>query len=271
MTAVASQVADRSGWVGSLREVSNAAIAGGLAGMLVGGLLGRVAMRISGAMSDPSMVGRAVTDNGFVLGEITIDGTIALVLFSGLIPGIATGLVYMAVRPWLRPFGRWAGLVFGLALLAALGPLLLAPFNIDFRKFGSAYVNVIMFALLFPLFGMAHHLLTGVVERRRGTAPPWTAMDFVGLGAAGLILLVGSIAFIDALSGLDRADLRPFSLAFWLAAGVVMRAAFGRSRTLEDARDLSRRQRTLSYALLALPVVLGVQGTLFAVTFLARP
>lgn len=270
VTAVVSQVGARAGWVASLREVSLAAIAGGLAGMLVGGLVGRVAMRISGAMSDPSMVGGAVTGNGNILGEITFAGTFALVIFSGLIPGIAAGLVYAAVRPWLRPLGRWAGLVFGLALLAALGPLLLEPFNVDFRKFGSAQLNVIMFALLFPLFGIAHHGLTEVAERRRGAAPAWSAMDFAGLAAAGLILILVVTASIGALLGPEPADLRPFSLVFWLVAGVAMRAAFARRRTLVDARDLSRRDRIISYAVLALPVLLGIEGTLFAARFLAR-
>lgn len=271
MTAVAFLVGLRSGWAAPLREASLAAIAGGLAGMLVGGILARVAMRISGAMSDPSMVGGAVTNNGNVLGEVTFVGTLALVISSGLIPGIAVGLVYAAVRPWLRPLGRWAGLAFGLALLAALGPLLLEPFNVDFRKFGSPEVNVLMFALLFPLFGIAHQALTDVAERRRGAAPAWSAMDLVGLAAAGLILFIAVTASVGALLGPEPVDLRLVSLVFWFAAGIVMRATFGRARTFADARELPRRERTISYALLALPVVLGVQGTLFAATFLARP
>lgn len=270
MTAVATRVGWRSRWAAPLREVSVAAIAGGLAGMLVGGLGGRVAMRVSGAMSDPSMVGGAVTNNGNVLGEITLQGTFALVIFTGLIPGIAAGLVYAAVRPWLRPLGRWAGLVFGLALLAVLGPLLLEPFNVDFRKFGSPQLNVIMFALLFPLFGIAHQALTGAAERRVAAAPGWNALDFAGLAGAGLILILVVTASIGALLGPEPADLRPFALVFWMAAGLAMRAAFGRRRTLVDVRDLSRRDRMISYAVLALPVVLGIEGTLFAARFLAR-
>lgn len=189
MTAVAALVGRRSAWVAPLREVGVAATAGGLAGVFVGGIGGRVAMRVSGAMSDPSMVGGALTSNGNVLGEITVAGTVVLVIFSGLIPGIAAGLVFAAVRPWLRPFGRWAGVVFGLALLAALGPLLLDPLNIDFRKFGSPQLNVPMFASLFPLFGIVHHALTGVAERRIAAAPRSSAPDFARLAAAGLISL----------------------------------------------------------------------------------
>lgn len=269
MSVAAATIARRSAWDGVLREASWGALAGALAGILVGGVLGRIAMRISGAMSDQSLVGSAVTGNGNILGDITLGGTLALVIFSGFIPGIAAGLVYAAVRPWLRPVGRWAGLAFGLALLAALGPLLLEPFNIDFRKFGSPGLNVVMFALLFPLFGIAQHELLRLVERRRGSAPAWSAMDYVGLALAGLILLAVVAASVGVLVNPAEADLRPFSLVYWLAAGVAMRMAFGWG--VQDVRTLRQRDRVLSYAVLAIPVVLGLQGTVFAATFLARP
>src|SRR5688572_9773063 len=117
MTAVSTPIATPVDRNELMREIGIAGLAGALAGVLVGGLGSRVAMRISGAMTDSALVGLARTDNGNILGDITFGGTLALVIFVGFIPGVLAGLFYAATQPWLRPLGRWAGLAFGMALL----------------------------------------------------------------------------------------------------------------------------------------------------------
>lgn len=82
MTAVSTPIEMPLGQSELMREVGVAALAGALAGVLVGGLGSRVAMRISGAMSDQARVGLATTDNGNILGDITLGGTFALVIFA---------------------------------------------------------------------------------------------------------------------------------------------------------------------------------------------
>jgi hypothetical protein len=250
-----------------LREIGVAAMAGSIAGILVGGLGSRVAMRISGAMSDPALVGLARTDNGNILGEITLGGTLALVIFVGFLPGVLAGIFYAAARPWLRPLGRWAGLAFGLALFGAVGSMALDPFNIDFRKFGVPIVNVALFALLFPLFGIAHMLLVETIERRMPRTPAW---EVPTLGVAALVLGLLAITTVGSLIEGDRRGLGFLVPPVALAVLVALRVVLGSGGLLTDARALSTRDRIISYGLLLAPVLVGLPATISAAAFLIR-
>lgn len=253
-----------------LRELGIGALAGALAGILVGGIGGRIAMRISGAMSDPALVGVVRTDNGNLLGAVTLEGTFALVLFSGLFPGLLGGVVYVAARPWLRPLGRWDGLAFGLVMLAALASIAIDPFNIDFRKFGSSAVNVVMFAALFPLYGVAQAALTRRLERRAVDGLEWDVLAFVGLGLSLLLLVSFVVPTIGTIVEGDRADLRPLIPAYWLVAAVGLRWALSRSRPLADARELGPRERIVSALVLLLPAIVTLPATISAIASLLR-
>src|SRR5688500_2393957 len=140
-------------WGAGASHLGTASLAGLVAGVLVGGLLGRVAMRISGFAAGPSMVG-ARTENGNPVGDITLAGTLALVVFVGIATGLLGGILYALVEPWLRRTRPWHGLIYGVALLAALGFTVFDPFNFDFARFGPAPLNVAMFAALFVVFGV---------------------------------------------------------------------------------------------------------------------
>jgi hypothetical protein len=267
MTVVSAPLATPVARSALLRELGVAAIAGSIAGILVGGIGGRVAMRISGAMSDQALVGLARTDNGNVLGEITFGGTLALLIFVGFFAGVLGGIFYTAVRPWLRPLGRWAGLAFGLALLAAAGSLVLDPFNIDFRKFGVPVVNVLLFAALFPLFGIAHMLLADTIERRMPRALAW---EIPALGVAALVVGLLAAGTVGSLIEGDRQDLGFLIPPALLAASVALRVVLGSGGLLADARTLSRRDRVISYGLLLSPVLAGLPATIAAMGVLAR-
>lgn len=250
-----------------MREIGVAAAAGALAGVLVGGLGSRVAMRISGAMSDQALVGLATTDNGNLLGDITLGGTFALVIFAGFIPGVMAGIFYAAAQPWLRPLGRWAGLAFGMALLAAMGSLVLDPFNIDFRKFGVPIVNVALFALLFPLFGIAQMLLTDAIERGMPRTAAWEIPTF---GVAALVIGLLAATTVGSLIEGDGQDLGFLIPPAVLAASVALRVILGAGGLLTDARSLRPRDRVISSALLLAPAVIGLPATVYAIRVLIR-
>ena len=154
-----------------------------IAGVVVGGLLGRVVMRISGFMAGPALAG-VHTENGNVVGDITVAGTIALITFVGLPSGLLGGVLYALLEPWLRRLRPWHGLAYGVALLATAGFIFLDPVNFDFRRFGVPAVNVAMFAALFVLFGVAtawlfdklRVLRAGTTARRR--APSTSSPGF---------------------------------------------------------------------------------------------
>jgi hypothetical protein len=254
-----------------------AALAGTIAGVLVGGFGSRLAMRVAGSMTNPVLVGLSQTENGFTVGNITGVGTIFLILFA--VPtGLAAGAAYGAARPWLVPFGRGAGLAFGLVLLGAVGPLVLEPFNLDFQRFGSPKLNVALFALLFPLFGIAlgiaHPRVERAVRDARG-ASLWPVLAVVAAFGLALTVFFGAVSMAGtALSGGD-VSAAGGGLLYFLVAPVVLRLALAprpieQAGALDDVRNLGRPLQVLSYAVLLAPAVLGAPAAVDAILFLSR-
>src|SRR3989449_6683114 len=114
-----------------VREVAAGSLSGIVVGIIVGGLGSRLVMRLA-AIAGGSGVQGVTTANGNRVGEITVGGTIALILFGGVFAGLFGGLLYASLRPWLVPFGRWRGLIFGVGLLGLTGSLILDGANSDF-------------------------------------------------------------------------------------------------------------------------------------------
>jgi hypothetical protein len=220
-------------------------LAGIVAGVVVGGLLGRVVMRISGVMAGPAMVG-ATTENGNPVGEITLQGTLGLVLFTGLASGLFGGIVYAVIEPWLRRMRPWHGLAYGAGLFLAFGFFVLDPFNFDFRRFGVAALNVAMFAALFVMFGAATAWLFDAIKKlRTGTgaaaritdALAWAAIVPAAITA---VLIAGSV---EGFAGVATISI----------VGPLLVAAVVRWRGLPEV---------LGYASLLIGVLLGAVRTL---------
>ena len=108
-----------------LRDIARGGLAGALVGIVVGGLGGRLVMRIA-ALLHPDAVG-ALTENGNRIGEITLGGTLSLILF-GLISCAMAGAVWVVVSPWIP--GR-----------AGVRALLAAGLAIAIGARGSAMTN----------------------------------------------------------------------------------------------------------------------------------
>ena len=174
------------------RHVGTATLAGVISGIFVGGLLGRVVMRIAGFAAGPGLVG-SFTANGNRVGDITVAGTAAIVLFVGLSSGLIGGVLYAVIEPWLRRLRPWHGLAYGTALLGAFGFTVLDPSNLDFRRFGSAPLNVAMFALLFLLFGVG---IAWLFDRLRTVIAGTTTPARVAEALAFLALIPGAIATV---------------------------------------------------------------------------
>jgi len=230
------------------RHTGMASLAGLISGILVGGLLGRVVMRVSGFAAGPNMVG-VHTSNGNPVGDITLGGTLAIVFFVGFPTGLLGGVVYAALEPWLRPLRPWHGLAYGVALLATLGFTVLDPFNFDFNRFGPLPLNLVMFAALFLVFGVCAAWLfdrLGVLAastRTSGRASEIAA--WLALGLASL-LVAGLIANVDPKD-------RIFVL---VGAGALALAAIVHWRGLP---------RPIGYASFAAVLVLGTIRTFDAV------
>lgn len=203
------------------RHVGTATLAGIIAGVLVGGLGGRVVMRIAGFTAGPGLVG-SFTANGNRVGDITVAGTADIVLFVGLSSGLIGGVLYAAIEPWLRRLRPWHGLAYGVGLLAAFGFTVLDPSNLDFRRFGSAPLNVAMFAALFLLFGVGTALL---FDRLRSLIAGATRLARVAEALAFIALIPGAVATVlvfAAVTGLAE-PLFPIMVALGLLIATVVR------------------------------------------------
>lgn len=144
------------------RQATIGLVGGIAAGVLVGGFGSRLVMRILAATSGDEAKG-LLTDADEAVVEVTIGGTLGLVLFVGVVGGALGGLLYAGVGRWL-PSSVWlAGIVFGTLLLvvfARLDPL--SPENRDFTILHPTWRAVLLVAALLPLFGMT---VAAFVER----------------------------------------------------------------------------------------------------------
>ena len=186
-----------------LRRVVAAALgAGGVAGVLVAGAGGRLVMRLLALTS--SEVDGSFTEAGETVGDISVDGTLGLILFGGVPAGLLSGLLYALARPALPP-GRVGGLALGVMLLVLVGTRIdpMRSDNFDFGLLGPPWLAILAFTVLALLQGM---LVVALAERwapRTGdTSRRWVTATRIAAGAVVLVALPG---FVSALADiLDR-------------------------------------------------------------------
>ena len=189
------------------RHAAIVGIAGVITGVLVGGVGGRVLMRIA-AVAAPDRVIGATTENGNRIGDITVGGTLAIVVFVGVLLGLVGAIAYLVAEPWLAWTGRWRGVAFGVFLLAIGGAGTLTSDNFDFFLVGNQELVVAMFVALFLGFGM---LLVPVVARLEQRLPPinqerplaggWGYLALAGFGLQFVLLFFVQFFVDDAASG----------------------------------------------------------------------
>jgi hypothetical protein len=213
--------ASPSARVVALRYVRGAALGltGGFwAGLLVTGPAVRLAMRLLAVTGGDDAQGR-ITEAEEVVGAISLDGTIGLVLFGGVLPGLISGVIYVVLRR-LLPVGWLGGVAFGaLHLLVAatrLDPL--RPDNRDFDLVGPGWLSLTVFGLAAVVHGMA---VVAFVDRYSHDLPPSAApasgADQIGADTAAerrraravvplilpaLLLIPGVILLVPVVAGL---------------------------------------------------------------------
>ena len=67
-------------------------LSGAVAGVIVGGIGSRIVMRILAVVNNE--LSGIPTENGNIVGEITVGGTLGLLIFGGIFAGIIGGLSY---------------------------------------------------------------------------------------------------------------------------------------------------------------------------------
>ena len=215
-----------------------------LVGVVVFGLLARVAMRVLAVTSGDAVQG-AFSDDAEEIGRITAEGTIGFILIAGLAFGALGGWTYALLRPLFPTNRRWRAVASG-GVAAVIGALVLVkPDGRDFSILGPLWLAVALFVMIPFLFGL---LIPTVAERLRHfyeTAP----MRFPHvLAFAPLLFLIPAFTFLvpGLVIGVVYAAMRDGRGQRWLlpaarvavAAGVTAMAVLGVVRiTQVESRD----------------------------------
>lgn len=184
------------------------AAVGGIGAGVVAGAGGRLVMRLLAAAS-PDAHGR-ITEAAEVVGVISVEGTIALVVFGGLPAGVLSVILFLVIRRWL-PSGYVGGFCFGLLLLLLVSTRLdpLRPDNFDFRIVGPGWLALSTFGVLIVADGMLVAALVGRYSRslpllatpprtndRRTVARYWPLVLLVALLPFAIVALAGGVAVV---------------------------------------------------------------------------
>jgi hypothetical protein len=227
-----------------LRGVAVALVAGFWAGALVTGPAVRLAMRLL-AVTGGDDAQRRFTEADEIVGRVDVGGSIALVVFGGILPGLLSGGIYVLVRR-LLPAGAWGGVVFGLLHLVVAATRLdpLRPDNADFDLVGPGWLAVVTFGLAAVAHGMAVAAFAARYSAALPPATPATRAAWVrALGPLVLPVLLLVPFFVVALQ-----------LAVGLVVAVVMGRLPGVMRAVRSPRVVTAgRVALVVLALVLLP------------------
>src|SRR5262245_24149304 len=181
----------RMGW---LHYVAVSVGAGLAAGLLAAGAGGRLTMRLLGATS-PDVHGLS-TEAGETIGEITVGGTLAFLVFVGLLAGFLSGALYALLAPVL-PTGRARGVALGVILLVVFATRIdpLRADSVDFLLLEPAWLAVLGFSALALFQGM---LVASLAPPPKAVPPG--RMLVAGRIAVVFVLLAALPGFIDSTS-----------------------------------------------------------------------
>jgi hypothetical protein len=196
------------------RRFSATVIAGGFTGLIAGGVGGRLAMLVLRLTTGDAVHG-VVSDDGFIIGQVTLGGTIGL-LAIGTAFGVLGALVHRLVVPWLigpRWFRRLTT-AFGAGVV--VGALLVHRDGIDFTTLRPAGLAVALFVLVPGLYGA----LIGPVQDYCDRPDAWLNRHWMRTLVA-FVLTVGFVFFAIPF-------LAVFFLLGWAWAGLRDSPAVGR-------------------------------------------
>ena len=191
-----------------LRDIARGGIASLVVGLFVAGVGGRIVMRLA-AILVPDAVG-AFTENGFRIGDITLSGSLGLIM-TGLFLGPFAGVVWVVVSPWI-PGAGLARAILTMPIAMALGTLvLIREDNRDFRILDHDPVVVAVLLALVAIVGLSIALVDDWLDRRLPQAPPAPSR---ATSVYAVLTLVGALlVFPFVVAGYFEPELRLVGLA----------------------------------------------------------
>src|SRR5215210_6751978 len=167
------------------RDIARGGIAGIVVGVFVAGVGGRVVMRIA-AILHPRAVG-LTTENGEVIGDVTLNGTMALLVFGGLGMGLVAGTIWVIVSPWFPGRGFVRGLVTAAMAIALGTPLLIQGTNPDFTILRRDPLVLALLVGLVGLVGLSIAIVDRALDARLPPALPGITGATVGYAVVTLL------------------------------------------------------------------------------------
>ncbi len=182
-----------------LRALAAVGCAAVLAGALVGGVGGRLAMRLLAASNEHTT--GMITDDGFEIGRITAGGTLQLVAASVQFAMIGA-VLSLLVRPLLLgPTGARIALA-SVGIGGTVGAILVHPESFDFRALDPAILPIVLFVALPVLLVF---VFTVLAERWLATGSWFSRAPWRHVRLVLLVWLVGGLALVVVLPLLGSA------------------------------------------------------------------
>jgi hypothetical protein len=175
-----------------LRDIARGGLTGLIVGVVGAGIGGRIAMRIA-ALLVPSATG-AFTENGNRIGEITLQGSTALVLV-GVAAGVIGGAVWVSVSPWIPRRASRRVLVATALALAIGGTILIVGDNRDFLILDHHPAVVATLLALVAVIGLAFPLVDNVLDQK---LPTHVSRGSGALLAYGAVSVIGILLVVPA-------------------------------------------------------------------------
>jgi hypothetical protein len=234
-----------------VRDIARGGLAGLIVGILIGGIGGRLVMRLA-TLLVPSATGQ-FTENGFRIGDITVGGTLGLVFFASLLGTIAVGTSWVVMAPWLPGRGIVRGLV-AAPIAVVLGSFaLITAGNPDFVILRHDPLVVASLLVLVGSTAPVAALADGWLDRRLPRAAALATPAGLGYLALAVIgALVGGLPFVRG--AITPGESQPLALTVVLVGLVTL--AWWRER-LGGREVPSTRLRVIAWAVLAGGVAFG--------------
>ena len=195
-----------------LRDIARGGLAGLVVGVVVGGFGGRVAMRLI-ALLIPEATGSS-TENGNRIGDITLGGSLGLIIFAGLFVGIIAGTLWVVLSPWL-PNRLGLRVLAAIPLAIGLGSFAVVQgSNPDFIVLGYDPVVLVVLLGLVGLVGASMALVDAWLDRhlpRPRSSVGQASGAYIAVAVIGAFFAIGVVAtFLDE-------KLRPAGIALLLS------------------------------------------------------
>jgi hypothetical protein len=134
-----------------VRLLSATILVGAGAGAVIGGVGGRIAMRVLFLTSDDAVKG-VTSDDGFEIGRFTLGDTLGLIVVTAFI-GVLAALLFLVARPFVERLGRAA--IPATALLYGVlgGAMMVHRDGIDFQVLEPVALAIVLFVAICGGFG----------------------------------------------------------------------------------------------------------------------